>query len=766
MSVASFAKKQERFPRLIVQLLISYLIIVSLGVGIFILPARNAVRMLREQTLSDQTAAVQRYARNADSTLSLFANIATAFLSDPPTAALAHARSDDPNRLFYHILTQLNQYNTMYGNIFDQIYFYDSRRDNLLSVAGLSMSESSFQGKLNAYMTRESFDRMLRRGTPGQPDLFAQGQTVYVVHTLPFNYPDDRYILVAFSVPLQNFFYASTRYEQVPLQCGMYLTASGVFLGESQDIGPMIVTQAGALNTSSVQHVELSGEGSLFLIRSARNDRYYYFHMPQNPYNQQVADFTQSQVLSLAAFLAVSILIILFSLRQQYRPLKRLLEEIDRDSVDSLSTHDYGMILGYLSSLKKERDNYKSLFIDRNPRLRQLLLSALLIDHTLTGETAQESLRLLEIDFPHPFFVVIVIDVLDDSELFFAPIDNPEDYSLFLAENVLHDLIPENSKPVFFEMDGSLLCLLNLCVEESPQATLSALQDQLLFAADFLTRELNLFCRYSVSSLHGNMGAFADAYAEALECARSIHSQNACVLLYDFMRSKNTREFQYFPLYAEDQSRRLVSALRGGQAEKAQAVVRLVFQEAQDRSDLHPLVYKGMCRSMACSFIDVLSEMGIASEPLEHQLLDLLDADTRAIAPKVMKDRMLALCASLAGLAQEAGLDRQERLIGEINAYVQAHYADPNLGVTGIAEVFSMSVSGLSGFYSRHSDVGLCKYINRVRIQQAARLLVENPDMPLDEVASKVGYANTRSFSRVFTAEMQCSPGKYRQAGA
>ncbi|HML48965.1 MAG TPA: hypothetical protein PKE04_19670, partial [Clostridia bacterium] len=304
---------------MIIQLLISYLIIVSLGVSIFILPAHNAVRMLREQTLSDQTAAVQRYARNADSTLALFANIATAFLSDSPTSALANDRSDDPNRLFYHILNQLNQYNSMYGNIFDQIYFYDS-----LSVAGLSKSESSFQGKLNAYMTQESFDRMLRRGTPGQPDLFAQGQTVYVVHTLPFNYPDDRYILVAFSVPLQNFFYASTRYEQVPLQCGMYLTASGVFLGETQGIGPLIVAQAGALNTSSVQHVELSGEGSLFLIRSARNDRYYYFHMPQNPYNQQVADFTHSQVLSLAAFLAVSILIILFSLRQQYRPLKRL----------------------------------------------------------------------------------------------------------------------------------------------------------------------------------------------------------------------------------------------------------------------------------------------------------------------------------------------------------------------------------------------------------------------------------------------------------
>jgi len=393
--IASTKVKKERFPRLIIQLLVSYAVIVSLGVGFFILPSQNAVRMLRQQSLADQTAAVQRYARAADSVLALFANISTAFLSDPSMFALAHGRSEDPNQDYYRILSQLNQYNKLYGNIFNQIYVYESHSDKLLSMSGLSDSAAFFDGKLGAYMSREGYARMLARGTPGSPQLFAEEGTAYVVHTLPFNYPDDRYILVAFSVPLQNFFNISSKYEQIPERYGMYLADSGVFLGDAGDIAAPVAAQAAGLNSSSVSVDELSDEGSLFLIRSARNDRYYYFLMPQSAYNNRMASYSRFQILSLIAFLYVSALIVLFSVWHQYRPLKRLLSEINNNGIDSLSMHDYDMILDYLSGLKKERDEYKNLFIGRNPRLRKLLLSTLITDHGLAEEKAEESLRLL-----------------------------------------------------------------------------------------------------------------------------------------------------------------------------------------------------------------------------------------------------------------------------------------------------------------------------------------------------------------------------------
>lgn len=763
--VSDSGGRRERFPRLIVQLIISYGIIVSLGAGFFILPAQNAVRLLREQSLVDQTATVQRYARSADSALALFSNIATAFLSDQSMFSLAHGQSDNPNQDYYRILMQLTQYNKLYGNIFNQMYVYDSARDNLLSLTGLSKAQDFFNQKLNpyAYMTRDSFDRIVTRGTPNEPRVFAEGDTVYVVHTLPFNYPDDRYLLVAFSVPLENLFGISAKYQQTPAQCGVYFSATEGFIGNTAGISDSVTALAAQLNSSSVHIDDAPNQDTLFLIRAARNDRFYFFVMPQNTYNNQVASFSRFLTFSLIAFVFVSVLIVLLSVCQQYKPLRRLLAEIDNDSIDSLSTHDYGIILDYLSGLKKERDDYRNLLVERKPRLRRLLLSSLLTDNSLAEEKAEESLRLLEIGFPYPFFVVVVMDVLDDSQLFFSAIDNPEEYSMFLIENVLCDLVPEDSKPVFFPMDDSLVCLLNLNVAESPQITLDALQDKLLFAADFLQRELNLTCRYAVSSLHNSTGALATAYEEALACTQGLHMRDQLVLLYDRLQSPEPQTFEYLTVYSGEQAKRLVSALRTGQPDKAQAIVRQVFGEVQSRSGLHPLLYKSVCRGMACSFVEALSEMSVTSDALEHRLFELLDADTRTVSLRAMEDKMLALCADVAVHVRSDDIDKQERLFREIQAYVTAHYADPGLGVTSIADVFSMSISGLSSFFGRNNDIGLCKYINRVRIQHACQLLSECPAMPLEEIATQVGYTNTRTFSRVFSAEMQCSPGKYRQ---
>lgn len=766
VSIARTRVKRERLPRLIVQLLISYVVIVSLGVGFFVIPAQNVVQLLRSQSRADQTAAVQRYGRSADSVLSLFANIATAFLSDGDMFSLAHDHAADRNRAYYSIMAQLTQYNQLYGDIFDQIYVYDSSADTLLSLTGLAPSEAYYAAKLTAGLSREGYAKMLSQTVPGKPLLFQEGRQVYVTHTLAFNYPDARYIAVVFTLPLANFYGISAKTEQMPAQYGIYLADTDTLLGAAEDADlPVAALAQAERGTSGIQVETLDGQGDLFLLESARSGRYFYFLMPHSLYNQQTASFSRFLVFSLIGFVAVSVLIILLSVWQQYRPLMRLLSEIDSDAVQSLSTRDYRRILDYLSSLRKERDDYRTLMADQNPRLRQLLLTSLVTGSGMAPREVDTSLRLLDIAFPHPFYAVVVVDILDDAELFFEKQAEPERYSLFLAENVLGDLLGEEIARAFFVLDGALVCLLNLRVEDSPQGALAQLQDKLLFASDFLLRELNLMCRFAASSLHSGMEGLVDAYLEALECTNGLHPQDQFVFVYDLLSAAAPQAYVYLQPYGGEEARRLTAALRGGNGEKACAVVRQLFGAAQARADLHPLAYKSMCRSMACGFVDVLTELDIADGALERRLWALLDVDTRTLSTKAMEERVLALCEEVTACVKAADAGRKVRLMADINAYVQAHYADPNLGVTGIAEVFALSVSSLSGFYGRNSDTGLCKYINRVRVQNACRLLLEDAGMPLEEVAARVGYTNTRTFSRVFSAEMQCSPGKYRTQG-
>jgi AraC-like DNA-binding protein len=58
-------------------------------------------------------------------------------------------------------------------------------------------------------------------------------------------------------------------------------------------------------------------------------------------------------------------------------------------------------------------------------------------------------------------------------------------------------------------------------------------------------------------------------------------------------------------------------------------------------------------------------------------------------------------------------------------------------------------------------DCNLKTYINRLRLSESKRLLIET-DSPIGEITYQVGFNNQTHFNRVFKAEMQISPSEYR----
>ncbi|HZF32138.1 MAG TPA: helix-turn-helix transcriptional regulator, partial [Gammaproteobacteria bacterium] len=53
------------------------------------------------------------------------------------------------------------------------------------------------------------------------------------------------------------------------------------------------------------------------------------------------------------------------------------------------------------------------------------------------------------------------------------------------------------------------------------------------------------------------------------------------------------------------------------------------------------------------------------------------------------------------------------------------------------------------------------EYIQRVRIDRAKSLL-ETSDMPVEQIAERVGYADTSAFTRQFSRQTMMTPKEYR----
>ena len=83
-------------------------------------------------------------------------------------------------------------------------------------------------------------------------------------------------------------------------------------------------------------------------------------------------------------------------------------------------------------------------------------------------------------------------------------------------------------------------------------------------------------------------------------------------------------------------------------------------------------------------------------------------------------------------------------------------------GVPAMASMAGLSPSHFAGLFLRHTGHPPVEYLIRARIGRACQLL-DFTDLPIKEIAQKVGYPDPYYFSRIFKKVTASSPGAYRR---
>ncbi|MDF2787630.1 MAG: DNA-binding response regulator [Neobacillus sp.] len=93
--------------------------------------------------------------------------------------------------------------------------------------------------------------------------------------------------------------------------------------------------------------------------------------------------------------------------------------------------------------------------------------------------------------------------------------------------------------------------------------------------------------------------------------------------------------------------------------------------------------------------------------------------------------------------------------------FIKEHYAEP-ITLTEVAKHFHFNPSYLSSYFSTHKGEGFIEYLNRVRIEEASKLLVEGR-ANISEISGMVGYSDHSYFCKVFKKITGLSPSQYRR---
>jgi AraC-like DNA-binding protein len=159
-----------------------------------------------------------------------------------------------------------------------------------------------------------------------------------------------------------------------------------------------------------------------------------------------------------------------------------------------------------------------------------------------------------------------------------------------------------------------------------------------------------------------------------------------------------------------------------------------------------------------------------AGAAMRQSLDDLLSA-----APRVRLAAVLDVLCTLAdqngrALASPSAFEKhrdglpsghEPERINRVLAMIDARFAQ-RLSLGELADAANLSERTLNRYFIQHLGESVGRYLNRVRIGHASRMLADT-SWPVALVAARAGFPNVANFNRAFRAARETTPGAYRR---
>ena len=105
--------------------------------------------------------------------------------------------------------------------------------------------------------------------------------------------------------------------------------------------------------------------------------------------------------------------------------------------------------------------------------------------------------------------------------------------------------------------------------------------------------------------------------------------------------------------------------------------------------------------------------------------------------------------------------EETDSLVTQICTYIIRHHASFSIGISEIAESVHLSATYVCHLFKKERNETISSYLNLIRVERSkAYLLDEN--MPLYEIASRVGYSDPNYYMRIFKKITGIPPSVYR----
>jgi two-component system response regulator YesN len=489
-------------------------------------------------------------------------------------------------------------------------------------------------------------------------------------------------------------------------------------------------------------------------IRSSYRERQYVSITSVEFIKNDLKRITDLVILVTLGLITVGIILAFILAKGKYRPIKKLADSFQAKmrAAPTDAANELKLIEWAADTAFKEKEDFLQAMQRQMPVLRSNMLLTLMKGSIATEENSLEDIG---IEFSAPYFSVFLVhvDQYHESKL------KERNLSKFVISNVLEHLGREVGQSYAVDLDIDRVGLL-INLTHDNDTVRKNLHDVAAKALEFIGDKFNNTITISIGGIHDKLEGIYRSYQEAFRAMEyQIIRGYSSVISFDEIKAIHKPQTYVYPIQTEEL---LISSIKYGDIKKVREIMNDVYEMNFVFGQLPLEMARCLFFDMMGTSIKVLNssvtgyENIFAGGPQPYELL----ISSRTI--QEMQGTLLWIYEQICEHIHEDKKRHSHQLEDRITAYIQENYKDPDISLTKVAGIINLSPTYLSGFFKEQVGENFLNYVNKLRVEAAKKVLVEQ-SISLQEIAARVGYSNSVVLIRNFKKYVGMTPGEYRE---
>ncbi len=529
-----------------------------------------------------------------------------------------------------------------------------------------------------------------------------------------------------------------------------------VFLSTDQSFLTASVPQPSTLFGISTEHTINGTDYVIGARQSAVADWVYLTAVPQAVFRTQETYFFTISLGSLLMSILVGTALIVYFLRKNYLPIKKIMGLFPGRAQQPESTilNEFGYIEQAVTYTLSQRDKMSREMKRYNQLVRTHFIYRLMTGRIINSDYLREGLSTFNIRFISDKFAVLLFQLVGSDTL-------QDDYGPAALEikRKVESVAPESVKLEYVHIMADIQCVLvNFTPNSEPQKVCHALTGNLTEIVSVIGSRFAIQAKAVISSVQTGIGGIALAYREALEGLEFL-TVNPNRFVIDLSYEKEGVGSYYYPM---DLEYKLIGLVRSGKVEETESLLQDLFRRNFSNFDISANLLKCFLYDISGTIVKIIERLDPDSKDNLSDELNIIETLSGCRNAVEMRDRILNAFRKICEEADQHKKSHNTDLYNKIHGFIHNNFSDYNLSLVMIADQFMLNPAYLSRFFKEQSGIGLADYIARLRISESKTLLTYEENT-ITEVAAVVGYQNVNTFIRIFKKLEGITPGHYRE---